>query len=452
MSVAPEILRWLSDLVRERLSAALTLRFADAAGWELAAPGASGRLEIAADASAYRKLAVALPPCAAHWDPRPEGWTAPLGLDLLAPGLAELPRPLVVPQRDGLRLSFDCLWLALWALSRGEEAALPERDVHGRFPASASHAMRLGYLDRPLVDEWFGLLRQLAQRTWPGLPLRPPGFRVAVSHDVDEPRFIGGFSFRTMLRRAGGDLFHRGRYRRGGEAPFRWLLCRAGMRAADPYDTFHWIMRAEERRSLRSTFHFLCGNTDARFDRGYHLSEPYLRARLTAIHSRGHVVGLHPSYGSYCDESAIHREVTELRRHCADLRIPLPAIAGRMHFLRWATPETPRALASAGVSSDCTLAYAEQVGFRCGTCVEYAAFDPVGLRPIDLRISPLIAMDGSVLPGRPYMNLPWPAAESVLVKLKNRCRSVGGCFTLCWHNSELDTAAKRRLFLTVLDA
>jgi hypothetical protein len=314
--------------------------------------------------------------------------------------------------------------------------------------------MQLGYLDRPLVDEWFSVLRQIVHRMWPNLPMVQPVFRLAASHDVDEPRFIEGFSLPSMLLRAGGDLLHRGQYRRGCEAPFRWLLHKAGAPGMDPYDTFDWIMREEERRGLRSTFYFLCGNTDARFDRDYRLSAPHLRALLTTIHGRGHAIGLHPSYGSYRDADAIRREGEELRRHCADLQIPLPAIAARMHFVRWTTPETPLALAAAGISCDCTLGYSEQVGFRCGTCIEYNAFDPVDVKRIGLRISPLLAMDCSFLPGQPrsYMNLEPPVALSLLAGLKNRCRAVGGCFTLCWHNSELDTAGKRRLFLSVLDA
>lgn len=391
------------------------------------------------------------PPCAAGWDLQAEGWTAPLGRGLLAPGIAGLSRPVVAEAPDGFHVAFDLFWFALWSLSRGEEAAIAERDGYDRFPAKASHTMQLGYLDRPLVDEWFSVLRQIVRRVWPALPLVQPAFRLAVSHDVDEPRFIEGFSFPAMLRRAASDVLRRRQYRRGLEAPFRWLLHKAGIHGMDPYDTFDWIMREEERRDLRSTFHFLCGNTDARFDRDYRLSAPHLRALLTAIHRRGHAIGLHPSYGSYRDTDAIRREAEELRSHCADLQIPLPTIAGRMHFLRWATPETPRALAAAGVSSDCTLGYSEQVGFRCGTCIAYTAFDPIALAPIDLRIQPLIAMDITVLPGE-YLDLPAPEARDRLVGLKQKCRAVGGCFTLCWHNSELDTTGKRRLFLSVLDA
>jgi hypothetical protein len=413
--------------------------------------GSSRRVVVTADPARYDRLAVALPLHSVPWDPRTEGWTAPLGEVVPIPGLAALPRRVVVPTPDGFRVAFDLCWFAVWALSRGEEAASTERDVHDRFPARASHAYQIGYLDRPLVDEWFVLLREVVQRTWPALPLTRNDFTLAVSHDVDEPRFLEGFAFTKVLRRAAGDLLRRGEFRRGGSAPFRWLLQRAGAHALDPYDRFDWMMQQAEQRGLRSTFHFLCGRTDSRFDRDYLLSEPQLRTLLKTLHTRGHTIGLHPSFGSYRDEGAIRREAETLRRHCTELQIPLPALASRGHFLRWSTPETPRALAAVGVASDCTLGYPEQVGFRCGTCHGYNAFDPISLTRISLRIQPLIAMDITVLPG-PYLNLSATSARTRLATLKQRCRDVGGTFTLCWHNSELDTAAKRQLFLAVLDA
>lgn len=449
--ISAEITAWLADMVRERLSPALALQFVPTGGWELRTSGSSRRVVITADAARYGRLAVALPSHAALWDPRTEGWNAPLGLPLPAPGQAALPQPLIDATPDGFCVAFDLCWFALWALSRGEEAASSERDTHGRFPAHAAHAHQLGYLDRPLVDEWFALLREVVQRTWPALPLTQKGFTLAISHDVDEPRFLEGFAFTTVLRRAAGDLLRRGEFRRGGSAPFRWMLQRAGVRGLDPYDRFDWMMQQAEQRGLRSTFHFLCGHTDARFDRDYVLSAPHLQTLLTTLYARGHAIGLHPSYGSHSDADAIRHEAETLRRHCAALHIPLPALTSRTHFLRWTTPETPRALAAAGVTSDCTLGYSEEVGFRCGTCHAYSAFDPAGLTRIALRLQPLIAMDITVLPG-PYLNLPAPAARTHLTTLKNRCRAVGGCFTLCWHNSELDTAAKRQLFLAVLDA
>jgi len=385
------------------------------------------------------------------WNPAAEGWDAPLGLPLPAPGAQLTADPLIIGTDQGFHIDFDLPWFAVWMLSRAEEVASPERDVYDRFPARASLAWRSGYLDRPVVDEWIMVLRQVACTVWPGLKLSGPGAPIAVSHDVDTPYFLRGVPISGVIKRAVGDIVRRRLIIRGLEAPFRALLIRAGRRRADPYDHFAWMMEESERRGLRAAFHFLAGNTDPRFDRDYSLRDPDLQLLLSEIHERGHTIALHPSFGTYLRSDLIQAEEQELRDACARADISLPALSARMHYLRWCTPKTPRALSEAGVVADTTLGYAEAIGFRCGTCHPYDAFDPTTMTGLPLRIQPLIAMDITVLPG-PYLNLKTPDALQRLVELKARCRTVGGTFTLCWHNSELDTTCKRQLFVSVLDA
>lgn len=48
-----------------------------------------------------------------------------------------------------------------------------------------------------------------------------------------------------------------------------------------------------------------------------------------------------------------------------------------MHYLRWGHPTTLQAWNDAGMDYDSTLGYADSPGFRCGTCFEYPAFNPI---------------------------------------------------------------------------
>jgi hypothetical protein len=445
--ISLEIQQWLTGLIRERVSPALDLSFDSAAGWVLRVGGADQRLEIAADGRRYAQLVNITQPFGGSWNPAEEGWIAPLGLAIPLAGMEPMTGPMVSKIPRGYRLNADVLWSALWILSRAEEVTILERDNHDRFPASSSDALRHGYLARPIVDEWFHVLRQTVQRIWPGIALTHQTFRFALSHDVDEPQFIEGLTLQQVMRRAVGDVFRRHRVWRGCEAPFRWLALQAGWRGADPYDTFDWIMDQAEHRGLQSTFNFLCGHTDVRFDRRYRIDEPHLMNLMRTIASRGHIVGLHPSYGSYRDAAQIAKEMASLQQVCATLEISQSSTPSRMHYLRWATPTTAQALAAAQVGTDVSLGYADQIGFRCGTCLSYSAFDPVSLRCINLRIQPLIAMDVTFLSRRPFDSR---AALALVSNAINTCRAVGGTFTLCWHNSELDCRTKRQLFEAVL--
>ncbi len=99
---------------------------------------------------------------------------------------------------------------------------------------------------------------------------------------------------------------------------------------------------------------------------------------------------------------------------------------------------------------DSTLGYADLPGFRCGTCHEYQAYDPVLERSLDVRIRPLVAMECTVMAPR-YMGLgTGRAASEKFMELGRACESVDGKFTLLWHNTELETDAGKELYRGVI--
>jgi len=93
----------------------------------------------------------------------------------------------VVDESGNFRLNLDVLGSAFFMLSRYEEAVLPDRDQHDRFPATASLAYREDFLDRPIVDEYVEILWAAMKRVWPGLERKPRQPRMWVSCDIDHP-------------------------------------------------------------------------------------------------------------------------------------------------------------------------------------------------------------------------------------------------------------------------
>jgi len=99
---------------------------------------------------------------------------------------------------------------------------------------------------------------------------------------------------------------------------------------------------------------------------------------------------------------------------------------------------------------DSTMSYAEHAGFRCGTCHEYPAFDPLVDRILNLRIQPLIVMEHTVI-SKGYMGLGLSdKAYNKILQLKNACKVVNGTFTLLWHNNQLSTKAERDLYTSII--
>ena len=107
---------------------------------------------------------------------------------------------------------------------------------------------------------------------------------------------------------------------------------------------------------------------------------------------------------------------------------------GRQHYLRWANPETWRNWEAAGLDYDCTLAYAEAVGFRTGTCHDYPVFDLRARRPLQP------ARDAVPDHGRHLLSamaLTPDAARAAVIDVAAECRRYGGCLGILWHNNTL---------------
>src|SRR5690606_37053476 len=139
-------------------------------------------------------------------------------------------------------------------------------------------------------------------------------------------------------------------------------------------NTFDWLMSVSEKNNLTSAFYFICGRTDESKDALYEPDHPIIKKIMLEIYKRGHEVGLHPSYNSYNNPEQIKSEAQRLKKVCKELGIKQSQWGGRMHSLRWSHPTTLQAWNDAGMSYDSTLGYADQPGFRCGTCHDYTGF------------------------------------------------------------------------------
>ncbi len=387
-------------------------------------------------------------PCA-DFDVKCEDFNYSIEKRIPQPGLAESIDRLVFYNMGKTIVNYDILGLTYWMLSRQEEVGATNLDSHGRFPATASHAYQHGYLERPIVDEWLFILGQIIEKTWKGLALKKYHFSMKVSHDVDRPSRFRFSTFPQLLKKMSGSLLRKD-VSSAMYAPFVWMQTKKILHPKDPYNTFTWLMDISDQHNLKSAFYFICGVTDKKYDADYHLSHPAISNLMKEISSRGHEIGLHPSYSTYQNQEAFLQEAEMLKIACQNLGIVQSRFGGRMHYLRW-QPETLMLWEKAGMAYDSTLTYADRPGFRCGTCFEYPAINPITKKALNLRIRPLIAMECSVISDG-YLGLgTGKEAVDKFNQLKYACQSVNGCFTLLWHNSEL-SATKKNMYTKVLES
>lgn len=385
-----------------------------------------------------------------HWDAEEEGYSVPIESRIPAPGTLEPALPLVCFQGRQALIHYDIPGLTYWMLTRREEIGRTDLDNHNRFPATSSHAFQHGYLERPIVDEWLHILGQVIQRVWPQVTLKKHHFETKVSHDVDLPARYAFQGVGGLVRAVGVDVIVRKDFKSALMGPWIWLSSKYEIHSRDPANTFEWLMEQSEQHGLTSAFYFICGRTDVAKDALYDPGMPQIRSLMRKIHSRGHEIGLHPSYNTFNRPGEIRREAERLRSVCKEEGINQQMWGGRMHFLRWDQSVTLKAWSDADMAYDSTLSYADMPGFRCGTCFEYPAFDVVTDQALPLRIRPLVAMDCTVISER-YLGL--GSTEAAFLKfndLKYKCRAVGGVFTLLWHNSFFNAAEDFSIYRRLL--
>ncbi|MCC6459319.1 MAG: polysaccharide deacetylase family protein [Saprospiraceae bacterium] len=332
-------------------------------------------------------------------------------------------RPLFKQEGQTITCGLDLLASTFFMLTRWEEQVVPDRDQFGRFPAAAALAVRAGFLDRPLVNEYAAFLWQILLRLGWNQPLPERQFCLHLSHDVDHPRLWWSASER--LRTLGGSLFQR---KNRQEAAYWWK--NHLFRAQDPFDVFDDWMHLAETKGLQAHFNFL-GERLRRQDCYYPLAHPFVRDLLRKIDERGHVIGFHPSREAFQDATRFAKELDSLRR-----ATPQPVRTGRQHYLCFEAPETWRRWEEAGMAWDSTLGYPEAEGFRCGICCDFPVFDVAQRKTLTLREKPLLAMDVTLAQYRGYT--PAEASEK-LQHLRRQVQKHRGEFVLLWHNSSWNT-------------
>ena len=369
-----------------------------------------------------------------------------------APGYLLPPKSLITYSELGADLNYDIPGLAYCMLCRCEEVepSTIHLDNHTRFPSTFSHAHTMGYLHRPVVDEWFSILRSVITNLFPRLPLKEYKFKISLSHDVDRPSAYLYGSNKLFFRNLIGDIMKRKSINTAFDRIFIPMKSRVYFHPKDPFNTFDWLMDVSESLGIHSAFYFMAGCTNPKFDAQYSITDPPITNLMKNIHSRGHEIGLHPSYETYLRPDLIFEEGQRLKSHCSKEGITQTCWGGRMHYLRWKWPTTAYGWQLAGFNYDSSLCYPDRPGFRTGTCHSYTMFDPLEQCTLQLIQRPLVAMECSVIAPR-YLGLGYSNnALKLFHHLKSCCKSVGGEFNLLWHNSHFNTLKDKIMYREIL--
>ncbi|PKP21326.1 MAG: hypothetical protein CVU05_07035 [Bacteroidetes bacterium HGW-Bacteroidetes-21] len=336
----------------------------------------------------------------------------------ISPGLWQN-LPIIYAGNDVDEIPFDLFSAVFFMISRYEEYVCAERDMHNRFKAESSVAFQLGFLERPVVDEWIFALAQVLQSHYPdfSIPLREFSFQPTI--DIDNSY---AFLHKGILRTLGA--FARAILKFDGkEISFRFKVYFS--KKKDPYDTYSYIKNIHRSSSLSPIIFILCGSF-GKYDKNISYKNKYFRKLVIELSSLGQV-SLHPSYrasqkGFIRNEKAILEKITGRRIRNS-----------RQHFLKITMPDTYRLLAQSGIENDYSMGYSSHIGFRAGTCTPFYFYDISDDKTYDMLIYPFQVIDVALK----HMDLTPEMAVNKIDEIIAKIKAVNGLFIADWHNESL---------------
>ena len=335
--------------------------------------------------------------------------------------------PVLFPVEGG-DLPFDIFAASFFLLARLEELGPLPRDEHGRPRTRSMLAARMGWIDRPLVDEWGLLLAEAWGRKDPTVKIPARRYRHLVTMDVDNGfKYLGREGWRT-LGAAARDLFS------GRAGLVRERVQTLTGKRPDPYDVYECLKAMTREGVDRVIVNFLVAPRGPK-DHAVGLRSELMRTRIQEV-AQWAEVGIHPSYGSSDQHGKTGSEMTALTKV-----LDRPITSSRQHFLRMKLPNTYRELEALGIQEEHSMGFADAIGFRAGTCTPFNYYDALAERETKLAIVPFAVMDSAMA-----YKLNWTPEEAVrrTTAMVETVKRVGGTFSAVWHERFLsDHGAER---------
>jgi hypothetical protein len=193
---------------------------------------------------------------------------------------------------------------------------------------------------------------------------------------------------------------------------------------------FDDLLCAEREGNIKSVFHFHCDTRRKSlkrwlFDPGYDASQPRIRALIESLHQTGHEVGLHPSFDTWNQASAMQQQKTSLES------ISNKTVnACRQHWLRFSWKDTWSTQEKIGMQSDTTLMFNDRPGFRNASALSWQPWNTKLNSSHQLKAQPTVLMDSHLYD---YQQLDDDERTAQMAHWLGECRAVHGEVSVLWH-------------------
>lgn len=302
-----------------------------------------------------------------------------------------------------------------FALSRYEEYLPQIKDSHQRI-LGKTKVYKTPFVDKSILE-----LQQVLLQKNPHLQFKKRNFQTILTCDVDQTwkyknkgflRTYGGV-FKDFLQLNFEEIKRRNQVLSG--------------KIADPYDQFEYFKSLKEKHSFEMIFFWLLGKR-GKFDKNISVKNQAQMRKIKEV-STWAKIGIHPSYASNFSKNQLSQEIKTLE-NILEQKIT----KSRQHYIKLDLPKTYQNLIENEIEQDYTMYFADETGFRAGTCTPFYWFDLTENKKTNLQIQPFCAMDVTL---RNYMKLNLEEAIQELKRLKTEVKKVKGQFLILFHNSNL---------------
>ncbi|MEZ4795774.1 MAG: polysaccharide deacetylase family protein [Flavobacteriaceae bacterium] len=317
---------------------------------------------------------------------------------------------------DKSDLPFDIFAASFYLLSRYEEYLPHVKDEFGRFTAKDSLAFKHNFLHQPVVDIWAYRFKEALQTKFSDFKFVNRAYQVKPVIDVPMAYY---FRQKGLMRTLGGSLGDVLRFK-FKQLSLRYLVLFGFKR--DPYDTFKWIINKQKNTKTKFQVFFLIGDYST-YDKNISIHK---KGFVTLIKSVADYckVGLKASYFALDDFDVLKKEKTNI-----ESIINTSLVASRNSFNKLNLPKSYRNLVNLEIKEDYSMGYANEIGFRAGTCSPFLFYDLDYEVQTPLMIHSFQIMDFALLKTKSQLD-----KKQSLEKLIDEVRKVNGTFVPIFHN------------------
>jgi len=299
----------------------------------------------------------------------------------------------------------DYLGTCFYMINCLQEYATADGDQIGRFQHSDSFQYKFDCTEDNLVGGYFDQLIETIPQFKDKVrkPLVQSGYFLSHDNDVLYGSFLQDGLY--AIKRGRFDIIMR-------------LIFNEILRKPD-WQNMSGIMDLEDEYDMKSTFFWLVnrGVYEGVDNADYNIDSKPIRDIIGEIEERGWTNGLHKSTSTESYQEEINK-------------LGFQPTANRNHFLKIELPGNFEQIEAAGIKLDCSLGFAEKIGFRNSYALPFQPYDVKRDQPFDFLEISLHVMDATLYN---YEKIsPKQGMEKVLDFMdKHRNNAV---LSILWHN------------------